>query len=106
MFDMQKMMKQAQEMQMKMEELQEKFKDIEVEGQSGGGMVKITTNCAGSVRSVDIDESLLTADNKEMLEDLIAAAVNQANDARDARVQQESQSMMAQAGGMGAGLPF
>ena len=98
MFDMQKMMQQAQQMQMRMQELQEKFKDIEVEGQSGGGMVKVTISCAGTVRAVDIDPSLLNADSKEMLEDLIAAAMNQANEARESRVQQESQSMMAQAG--------
>lgn len=98
MFDMQKMMEQAQQMQMRMQELQEKFKDIEVEGESGGGLVKITISCTGAVRSVDIDPSLLNADNKEMLEDLIAAAVNQANDARETKVQEESQRMMAEAG--------
>ena len=98
MFDMQKMMEQAQAMQMRMQELQEKFKDIEVEGESGGGLVKITISCTGAVRSVDIDPSLLNADNKEMLEDLIAAAVNQANDARENKVQEESKRLMAESG--------
>ncbi len=113
MFDMQKMMQQAQQMQMKMQELQEKFKDMDVESQSGGGMIKITMSCAGSVRNIDIDESLLSTDNKEMLEDLIAAAMNQANDSREAKVQEESQRMMVDAGidpsalgGAGGGFPF
>lgn len=109
MFDMQKMMQQAQQMQMRMQELQEKFKDIEVQGQSGGGMVTVTINCAGMVRGVDIDESLISADNKEMLEDLIAAAINQANEARESKVQDESQRMMMESGlnpnALG-GMPF
>lgn len=112
MFDIQQMMKQAQEMQFKMQEMQEKFKEIEVEGTSGGGLVTVTITCAGSVRNVQIDDSLMGAENKEMLEDLIAAAMNQANDARESRVQQESQSMMAGTGidpsmlGGNGGMPF
>lgn len=109
MFDMQKMMRQAQQVQFKMQELQEKFKDMEVEGQAGGGMVKIVMSCVGIVQSVDIDESLLSVDSKEMLEDLITAAMNQANDAREDRVQQESQQMMMEAGidpNAVGGMPF
>lgn len=110
MFDMQKMMQQAQQMQLKMQELQEKFKDIDVTGQAGGGMVTITMSCTGVVQSVDIDESMLSADNKEVLEDLITAAMNQANDSREDRVQKETQQMMMEAGidpnAMGGGLPF
>ena len=98
MFDMQKMMQQAQEVQMKMQELQEKLKDMEVQAQSGGGLIQITMSCAGSVREINIDPSLISPQNKEMLEDLIAAAVNQANDSREARVQEESQRMMMNSG--------
>ncbi|MBG78731.1 MAG: YbaB/EbfC family nucleoid-associated protein [Alphaproteobacteria bacterium] len=109
MFDIQKMMQQAQQMQQKMQEMQEKFKDIEIQSQSGGGMVKVTMTCTGVVQSVDIDPSLLSDDNKEVLEDLITAAMNQANELREDRVQKESQQMMMEAGldpnAMG-GLPF
>lgn len=109
MFDMQKMMQQAQQMQMRMQELQEKFKDIEVTGQSGGGLVQITINCTGIVQNVDIDASLLSADNKEILEDLITAAMNQANESREDRVQKESQQMMLDVGidpKTAGGMPF
>lgn len=111
MFDMQDMMKQAQEMQLRMQELQEKFQDIEVTGESGGGLVKVTISCTGEARKVAIDDSLISTDNKEMLEDLIAAAVNQANDSRESTVQSESQKMMMEAGvdpsAMGGkGMPF
>jgi DNA-binding YbaB/EbfC family protein len=96
--DIKKMMEQAQQMQFKLREMQEKFKEIFVQGQAGGGLVKVEISCAGVARSIDIDPSLLSADEKETLEDLIVAAMNSANDAREARVQDESKSMM---GGMG-----
>lgn len=97
MFDMKKMMDQAQQMQFKMQELQEKFKDIYVETQAGGGLVKVVMNCAGVVQSVDIDPSLMS-DDKETLEDMIVAAMNSANTAREERVQQESQALMSESG--------
>jgi DNA-binding YbaB/EbfC family protein len=96
--DFKKMMEQAQQMQFKLQELQEKFKEIFVEGVSGGGLVKVVMSCAGIVKTIDIDTSLLVADEKEATEDLIVAAMNNANLAREKRVQQESQSIM---GGMG-----
>lgn len=98
MFDMQKMMKQAQEMQFKMQEMQEKLKEIEVTGQSGGGLVKVIMTCAGDVQSVDIDQSLMGSDDKEVLEDLIVAAMNNANETREAKVQEETQRMLGEAG--------
>ena len=79
MFNMQKMMKQAQEMQFKMEEMQEKLKDIQVEAESGGGMIKVQMLCNGVVQKIDIDESLVNSD-KETLEDLIVAAINNTNE--------------------------
>ncbi len=110
MLDFKKMMEQAQQMQFKMQELQEKFKDIEVEGQAGGGLVKVTLSCTGVVKSIKIDDSLIKPDDREMLEDLVAAAVNQANEAREARVQEETQNLMGSAGlnpeAFGGGLPF
>ncbi len=71
------LMKQAQQMQDNMKKAQDALALIEVEGQSGAGMVKITITCAKEVRRVSIDPSLL-ADDKEMLEDLVAAAFNDA----------------------------
>lgn len=70
------LMKQAQAMQSNMMKAQEELAQLEVEGQSGGGMVKVTMTCGHDVRRVSIDASAM--DDKEMLEDLIAAAVNDA----------------------------
>lgn len=70
------LMKQAQMMQENMKKAQEQLASIEVEGQAGAGMVKIVMTCSHDVRRVSIDPSVL--DDKEMLEDLIAAAVNDA----------------------------
>lgn len=98
MFDMKKMMDQAQQVQNKMQELQEKFKDVIVEGQSGGGMVKVTMSCEGLIKSLDIDPSLLDVNEKETVEDLVIAAINNAMMAKEERVQAETQAMMTEAG--------
>jgi len=71
------LMKQAQKMQEDMQKAQEEIATMEIEGQSGGGLVKVVMNGAHELRKVTIDDSLL--DDKEMLEDLIAAAVNDAS---------------------------
>ncbi len=107
MFNMQKMMKQAQEMQFKMEEMQEKLKDIEINAESGGGMVKISMLCNGVVQRIDIDQSLVGSD-KETLEDLLVAAINNANDTKDERIKTETKAMMEGMGlpGDGTGLPI
>ena len=70
------LMQQAQKMQERMMKAQEELGSVEVEGQSGAGMVKITMTCKHDVRRVQIDASVM--DDKEMLEDLVAAAVNDA----------------------------
>jgi len=70
-------MKQAQQMQENMQKMQEKLAMIEVEGQAGAGMVKVVMTCRHDVKRVSIDDSLIGED-KEMLEDLLAAAVNDA----------------------------
>lgn len=89
------LMKQAQQMQENMKKAQEELAKIEVEGQSGAGMVKIVMACNHDIRRVTIDPSVM--DDKEMLEDLIAAAVNDAN----RRAETTSQERMA---GFTAGL--
>jgi len=71
------LMKQAQQMQANMKKAQAELATVEVEGQAGSGLVKVTMTCAHEVRRVSLDDSLLT-DDKEMLEDLIAAAMNDA----------------------------
>ena len=83
------LMKQAQMMQENMKKAQEQLALVEVEGQSGAGMVKVTMTCAHDVRRVSIDESVM--DDKEMLEDLVAAAINDAM----RRVEATTQERMA-----------
>jgi DNA-binding YbaB/EbfC family protein len=92
------LMKQAQQMQENMKKAQEQLASIEVEGQSGAGMVKVVMTCRHDVKRVSIDESLLK-DDKDMLEDLIAAAVNDAV----RRVESTVQEKMA---GVTAGMPL
>lgn len=72
------LMKQAQKMQEDMQKAQEELKNLEVEGQAGGGMVKVTMTGKHAVRRVKIDDSLFN-DDKDMLEDLVAAAINDAS---------------------------
>jgi DNA-binding YbaB/EbfC family protein len=71
------LMKQAQQMQANMKKAQDELAATEVEGQSGSGMVKVTMTCAHELRRVTLDDSVM--DDKEMLEDLIVAAFNDAN---------------------------
>jgi nucleoid-associated protein EbfC len=88
------LMKQAQQMQDNVRKMQEKLASIEVEGQSGAGMVKVVMTCKHDVKRVTIDPSLL-ADDKEMLEDLVAAAMNDAVRKVDATVQEKMASVTA-----------
>ncbi|CAB1368494.1 YbaB/EbfC family nucleoid-associated protein [Denitratisoma oestradiolicum] len=87
------LMKQAQQMQQNMAKAQEELAAIEVEGQSGAGMVKITMTCKHDVRRVVIDPAAM--DDREMLEDLVAAAVNDANRRVDATTQERMGSFTA-----------
>lgn len=90
------MMKQAQQMQEKMQRMQEEVAKLEVMGESGGGLVKVTMTGKHEIRRVVIDDSLM-GDDKEMLEDLVAAAVNDAV----RRVEADQQEKMA---GITAGM--
>ncbi len=91
------LMRQAQQMQENMGKLREQLASIEVEGQSGAGMVKVTMTCRHDVKRVSIDPSLL-ADDREMLEDLVAAAINDAARKVEAAVQEK---MAGLTGGLG-----
>jgi DNA-binding YbaB/EbfC family protein len=101
------MMKQAQQMQAKMAELQARLAEMEVGGQSGGGMVQATLTGKGELRSIKIDPSLAKADEVEVLEDLVVAAVNDARQRADAMVAEEMSKLT---GGLqlppGMKLPF
>ena len=72
--DMLGLMKQAQAMQAKMQEMQAELERIEVEGQAGGGMIRVTLTAKGQMKALAIDDQLLNTDNKVMLEDLILVA--------------------------------
>ena len=101
------MIKQAQDLQKKMAEAQEKVETLEAEGISGGGIVKITINGKNNVTSVNIDETAIDKNEKEILEDLIVAAFN---DARDKIQRKISDEMSSLTGGIklppGLKLPF
>ena len=97
--DLMGIMKQAQAMQEKMADLQAELDTIEVSGASGGGSVNVTMTAKGQLRGVSIDPALMVADEREILEDLIVAACN---DAR-AKAEQATQERMAE---LTKGLPL
>jgi len=101
-----KLMKQAQQMQAKMAKAQEELAQMEVTGESGAGMVKVTMTGSHNIRRVEIDDSLMD-DDKEMLEDLIAASFN---DAIRRVEEQNKEKMSSVTGGMqlppGMKMPF
>lgn len=101
------LMKQAQQMQSKMAEMQAKMAEMEVGGASGGGMVQVNVNGKGELRRIKIDPSLCTAEDVEVLEDLIVAAFNDAKGKVESMMQGEMQKLT---GGLnlppGLKLPF
>lgn len=106
MMNIQGIMKQAQAMQKRMEEMQEKLAQEEVEGISGGGMVKVVLNGKFEMKKLELDSSLINIDEKDVLEDLIIAAYNDAKNKVDEKMQNSVQSVT---GGMNLGglkLPF
>lgn len=91
--DMAKMMKTAQEMQGKMAQLQEELNAIIVTGESGAGLVKATATAKGELTGLEIDPSIFNADEKEVVEDLILAAIKDAQAKADARSKDEMGAM-------------
>ncbi len=87
------LMKQAQQMQENMKKMQDQLASIEVEGQAGAGLVKVLMTCKHDVRRVSIDDSVM--DDKEMLEDLVAAALNDAVRKAEAATQEKMASVTA-----------
>jgi nucleoid-associated protein EbfC len=92
MFDL---MKQAQAMQTKMQEVQAELERVEVEGQSGGGMVRVTLTAKGQMKRVTLDPSLLKPEDKDMLEDLIVAAHDDARKKGERVMEERMQSLTA-----------
>ena len=107
MTDFNNMIKQAQELQKKMADAQKKVEELEAEGTSGGGLVKVKINGKNITTSIMIDDSLISKDEKEILEDLIVAALN---DARENVQKKISEEMSSLTGGLklppGMKLPF
>ena len=105
--DLDELMKMAQEAQNKLMEAQQALDKVEVEGVSGGGMVKIRASAKGRVIAVEIDESLLAPSEKKMVEDLVAAAFNDARRKSEAAAQE---AMRNATGGLqlppGMKMPF
>ena len=105
--DLMKMMKQAQEIQGRMQQMQEGLANLEVEGQSGAGLVKVKLNGKLDLRALKIDPSLIKPEEAEMLEDLIVAAFQDAKAKAEAAVQAKMQEVT---GGLslppGLKLPF
>lgn len=95
--DVMGMMKQVGEMKARMEQMQSELNDMEITGQSGAGLVTVTLNGKGEMRSVKIDPSLAKPDEIEILEDLVVAATTDAKAKVDAEMQDKMQSM---AGGL------
>ena len=98
--DMAGMMKKAQEMQNKMAEMQDALHDIMVVGESGAGLVKATASAKGELKALDIDPSIFSGDEKEVVEDLILAAIKDAQSKANDRAQSEMSKLTE-----GLGLP-
>ena len=105
--DMAKMMKAAQEMQGKMAQMQEDMATMTVVGESGAGLVKATATAKGELTALDIDPSIFNGDDKEVVEDLILAAIKDAQQKAQSK-QQEEMSKLTEGLGLppGMNLPF
>ena len=91
--DLMGIMKQAQAMQQKVQAVQEELDRLEVEGSSGGGMVKVVLTAKGQAKSLRIDPSLLVPDEAEILEDLVIAALNDARQKADRAAQEKMEEV-------------
>ena len=96
--DMNKLMKQAQQMQKQMDAMQNKMGEMEVEGSAGGGLVKIVMTGKGDAKRASLDPKVVDADDVEMLEDLVVAAINDAKGKAEKTMNEE---MAKVTGGMG-----
>ena len=93
--DLEKIMQMAQNAQAELQKAQDNLDHVEVEGASGGGLVKVRASAKGRIIGIAIDDSLMKVDEKAMLEDLIAAALNDARSKADTAAAEEMQKMSA-----------
>ncbi len=93
--DISKLMKQAQEMQAKMQDAQDSLEELTVTGAAGGGLVSVTLNGKGVMQGLEIDSSLFAEDEKEIIEDLIVAAHNEARNRMEEAVQEKMKEATA-----------
>jgi nucleoid-associated protein EbfC len=96
--NIQQAMKQAQALQTKMGELQKQLEQEVVEGKAGGGLVKVLMTCKGEIRKVDLNVSIINLDEKEVLEDLIVAASNNAKQSADEKTNEEMKKIASALG--------
>lgn len=107
--NLQNMIQQAQKMQTRMESLQKELGELEVEGSAGGGIVRVVISCRGEMKQVHIEQELINDGDKEMIEDLVKAANNDARTRADQRMAEETRKVMQEMGmpmGAGGQLPF
>lgn len=106
-FGMGDIMQQAQKLQEEMQRIQDGLKDKVVTADAGGGMVKVTITGANEIRSIEIEREVINPDDKEMLEDLLVAAINKAIQAAGEMAQEEMQSVSSMMPNIpGLNLPF
>ena len=89
MFDMMKMMGKVKEMQARLKEAQDNLANLKVSAESGGGMVKVTVNGKKQVIAIDIDSSILRGEDRTLIQDLVVAAVNKANEEAEVLAKEE-----------------
>ncbi len=96
--DMQAIMRQAKEMQTRMQQMQEELGHLETSGEAGGGMVKVVMTCKRDLKKVEIAPELMAPEERETLEDLIVAAINMAGQNAEQKMADETQKMMKEFG--------
>lgn len=96
--DIQQIMDQAKAMQIEMQKMQDKLGDVEVSGEAGGGLVKVTMTCKGQAKRVELDESVVDTSDIDTLQDLIVAGINDAKKKADETLADETKKMMTKMG--------
>ena len=96
--NIQQIMDQAKAMQIEMQKMQEKLGNLQVQGEAGGGLVKATMTCKGNAAKIELDDSVVDVSDKETLEDLIVAAINDAKSKADETLANETKKMMTKMG--------
>ncbi|HCK32072.1 MAG TPA: YbaB/EbfC family nucleoid-associated protein [Rhodospirillaceae bacterium] len=96
--DIQQIMDQAKAMQIEMQKMQDKLGEVEVTGEAGGGLVKVTMTCKGQAKKVELDESVVDTSDIDTLQDLIVASINDAKKKADETLADETKKMMTKMG--------